>query len=90
MKVMKNARKMLKDVAVEEAFASPEPPSSYRVVDDNAYTEEKPQGPTLLEENEIDTVVLRSFLRDYLPSPKAPEPLKAWIREIPYREPKKK
>ncbi|MCS7036969.1 MAG: hypothetical protein RMJ33_07300 [Saprospiraceae bacterium] len=40
--------------------------------------------------NEPDPDAFRAFLRDYLPNPKAPKRLKAWIRELPYREPKSK
>lgn len=41
-------------------------------------------------DNDLDPESFRSFLRDYLPNPKAPDRLKTWIRDLPYREPKLK
>jgi hypothetical protein len=62
---------------------------SYPANRQNAPTTKAPQA---LEEtdNDLDPDAFRAFLRDYLPNPKAPERLKAWIRELPYREPKLK
>lgn len=55
----------------------------------NAPNEKAPQSLEKLD-NSLDPDAFSAFLRDYLPNPKAPERLKAWIRELPYREPKQK
>lgn len=50
------------------------------------------KAPQSLEEfdGNLDFGGFQALLRDYLPNPKAPERLKNWIRELPYRESKLK
>ncbi len=83
---MKNAVKSPKVTPVDVDNLPTSSPSylNNRPLDDNA--------PQSLEDldNNLDPDAFRAFLRDYLPNPKAPERLKAWIRELPYREPKLK
>ncbi len=80
---MKNAAKSPKVTPVDVDNL----PTSYL---DNRPPDDK--APQSLEDlnNNLDPDAFRAFLRDYLPNPKAPERLKAWIRELPYREPKLK
>gem|GEM_PF-3620844 len=93
---MRNLRKKLQNVAsVGNADPDTKVPRSFQSPPDD-FTQETPRcGPEIPltpeeEANEIDPEILRAFLRDYLPNPKAPERLKAWIREIPYRDADKK